>query len=330
MAAERPVLLIGGVRKGEDAPLLLFAERALAAGLVPAVVTARDQAAMPTADGRSLAARLEDLGIAAVHVLDGRLDAGDLRALLAEGGVGVSLNSHRIFGADVVEMFAGRLINYHNTLLPKERGAAAYSWRMMMGRRDTGLSFHRVDAGIDTGDVVMQRRLTLPDSSTCVADDYAAIAGDEAALFADMAALIASGDDWPRLAQDEDVAEYWPRLDTELNGFVDWRWGADAIVRFIRAFDRPYAGASSYLGETRVRLRRARHVGADGSFHPFQAGLIYRQRNGETFIAAGGGAVAVAEIEPEADGALPGRLLGRRLHTPAGHLETAMLTRPTF
>ena len=48
---------------------------------------------------------------------------------------------------------------------------------------------------------------------------------------------------------------YWPRLKTDINGWVDWSLKIDSIERFICAFDEPYSGAKTFLGNKTVSLK---------------------------------------------------------------------------
>ena len=326
----RELTLIGGVRDGEDAPLLVFAEEALRLGFGINVITSTEQAGSATADQRPLLKRLQELDIGNIQVLPNPVTKNDLEDLKASQSIGVSLNSHWIFRDEVIRYFDGNLINYHNTALPKERGAAAYSWRMMMGRRETGLTFHRVDTGVDTGGLIMQESVPLRVDASCVADDYKAIASAEGKLFKDILALIGNKTPWPHIEQDETISEYWPRLETCQNGFIDWSWTAEEIVQFIKAFDSPYPGASTFMNGVQVRLKRAEVAVEDGNFHPFQAGLIYRQINGKTFIATRRGGIFVRQLVSKNGDEISKKLLGYRLMTPSDILENARTYRPTF
>ena len=81
-----------------------------------------------------------------------------------------------------------------------------------------------------------------------------------------------------------------------MNGFIDWTWSAQEIVRFCYAFDNPFGGASTYLDQERVRLKQVEIDDEVVKFHPFQYGLIYRISNNHVWIAAKDGGLKVGQI----------------------------------
>lgn len=65
----------------------------------------------------------------------------------------------------------------------------------------------------------------------------------------------------------------WPRLITPKNGWINWSWGTDEIIRFLRAFGQPYGGAlTTYMGSV-VRMHYIKKFNSE-SFHPYASGVI--------------------------------------------------------
>jgi methionyl-tRNA formyltransferase len=123
----------------------------------------------------------------------------------------------------------------------------------------------------------------------------------------------------------ETFSSYFPFLATAQHGYIDWRWSTDEIERFICAFDRPYRGASTFLGEDRVFLRDCHAEYVDGRFHPFHAGLVYRATAEALYIATRHGAIVARHLEDERGRlVLEGVKPGQRLVTPQSVLETAL------
>ena len=80
----------------------------------------------------------------------------------------ISANNTYLFPPQVVEARHIRIINYHNSLLPHHRGMHAEAWSLYEGDTQTGITWHDVDAGIDTGNILAQRSLTLDDTVTSI------------------------------------------------------------------------------------------------------------------------------------------------------------------
>jgi len=132
-------------------------------------------------------------------------------------------------------------INLHASLLPKYRGAAPINWTIVNGETRTGLTTMRIDAGMDTGDILLQRELEIgakesaPELSTRLSE-----AG--APLMAETLRGLAAGKITPR-PQDHSQATLAPMLKRD-DGRIDWNRTAKEIYNRMRGFT-PWPGAHS-------------------------------------------------------------------------------------
>jgi methionyl-tRNA formyltransferase len=122
-------------------------------------------------------------------------------------------------------------IQYHPSLLPRHRGRSAINWPIIQGESETGLSVFWPDAGIDTGDVLLQKRTPISDEDTLgsVYFDRLFPMGVEALL--DAVDLIAGGEA-PRIPQDHSRATYegpCGRGNARLDWGKPWRQVHDLI-----------------------------------------------------------------------------------------------------
>ena len=129
--------------------------------------------------------------------------------------------------------------------------------------------------------------------------------------------------------QDEGRALYFPRLDTPAQGWLDFSWSVDEVLRFVRAFSDPYPGATFRHGQHRYRVRRASLRNPE-ALHPFCAGLVVNRLADEVHVALRDGVVALSGIDGE-DGQ-PADLrrfrVGDRFWTAAADLQAARCFRP--
>ncbi|MDP6926784.1 MAG: formyltransferase family protein [Rhodospirillales bacterium] len=320
------LILFGGNRLNEDGPLLPFAKEAAANGVDVLIVTERWHLDMKTANGESLSQRLEFEGLA-YRELEA-LSANSLAEDAPPDAWGLMVNCLWIVKKDIIDLFGGRLFNYHNARLPEERGAAAYSWRILSGITDGSLTIHHVTENLDDGDILLARDISFPESCQTPAAHYQFMAPLETEIFGEFLDVMLSGE-YPDLKpQDESLSRYWPRLKTDVHGYIDWQWSADAVCRFIRAFDDPFTGAMTFWQDTRLHLKGASiDPGAD-NFHPFQAGMVFRKSEEGLNIAVPGGAVIVTNVTDDDSQSLYDRIpLGTRLYTPNENLNAARATR---
>ena len=137
-------------------------------------------------------------------------------------------------------------INLHASLLPKYRGAAPIQWSIAKGERVTGNSTMRLDAGLDTGDILLQNEVEIASEDTAVtlAPKLASTGAD---LLLKTLDGLAAGTIIPR-KQDDAAATLAPILSKE-DGRVDFSQTAQEINNRLRGF-QPWPGAfTSYRGK---------------------------------------------------------------------------------
>ena len=179
-------------------------------------------------------------------------------------------------------------LNVHGSLLPRYRGAAPIQWAVMRGETETGITVMQLDAGMDTGPMLLAQKIVITDDDT---------AGTLAARLAGMGAelmLIALG----RLeagvlvptAQDGALATMAPMLDKDV-GVVDWTRPARTVRDLIRGVD-PWPGAQTRLGADVLKLWGARFAPGTGA-----PGEVLAAGREGLVVACGDGAVTVAEVQ---------------------------------
>ena len=138
-------------------------------------------------------------------------------------------------------------INLHASLLPRYRGAAPIQWAIAQGETVTGVTTMRLDPGLDTGDILLQREMPIApdDTSETIAPRLAAIGAD---LMVETLQGCQAGTIRPQ-PQDATLATLAPIL-TKEDGIVDFTRSANEILNRMRGF-QPWPGAySKFRGKT--------------------------------------------------------------------------------
>ena len=134
-------------------------------------------------------------------------------------------------------------INLHASLLPKYRGAAPINWAIVNGETKTGVTTMRIDAGMDTGDMLLQREMAI--GATETAPELAArMAELGAPLMAETLRRLAAGTIAPK-AQNHADASIAPMLKREF-GLINWSLTSREIFNRIRGF-APWPGAYTHF-----------------------------------------------------------------------------------
>ena len=185
---------------------------------------------------------------------------------------------------------AGRhgALNIHASLLPRWRGAAPIQRALLAGDRETGISIMSMDAGLDTGPVLLRKAIpiTSDDDAGSLHDKLAAL-GAEAIVVA--LAEIESGRSHAA-AQAADGVTSARKIDKG-EARLDWSKPALELERAVRAF-RPAPGAYGLLEGEPLKIWRARVVEASG-----QPPGALRAHGDELVVACGAGALAVSELQ---------------------------------
>jgi len=141
-------------------------------------------------------------------------------------------------------------LNIHASLLPRWRGAAPIHRAIEAGDVHTGVTLMQMDAGLDTGDMLLHERLAIaPTDTTGTLHDRLATLGGR--LMVEALELAACGGLQP-VPQPTEGVTYAHKID-KAESAVDWGQSAAAIARRIRAFD-PFPGASTTLGADTLKL----------------------------------------------------------------------------
>jgi methionyl-tRNA formyltransferase len=182
-------------------------------------------------------------------------------------------------------------INLHPSLLPRYRGRAPLNWAILEGECELGLTAHYVDAGMDSGDILIQERFPLAGDED-VGDALAKLLPLYRAMTRSVLESLRAGQT-KRTPQDASRATVYPARRPE-NGRIDWSQSAVRVRNLIRAVTAPYPGAFTDLGASKVIVWKARL--ADGDYLG-QPGEIVALRDAEPVVRCGEGALHLIRIE---------------------------------
>ncbi len=149
----------------------------------------------------------------------------------------------QIIPQSIIDIPSHGIINVHASLLPKYRGAAPIQWAIANGETRTGVTTMRIEAGLDTGDILLKWETAIgPEVNALELSERLARAGAD--LLVETLARLETGTIQPE-KQDSSQATLAPILKKE-DGLVDWSWPARKIYNRVRAF-LPWPGAYSFF-----------------------------------------------------------------------------------
>ena len=216
----------------------------------------------------------------------------EIRALVPE--IIVVMAYGQILPRAILDIPSVACLNLHASLLPYWRGAAPIQAAIFSGDSETGITVMYMDEGLDTGDILLQRKIgILPTDTGGSLHDRLAQIAPEALL--ESLRLLALGK-VPRVPQDNALATYAPKLSRE-NGRIDWTERARVIERKIRAFN-PWPGAFTSVAAKSGKPRNLKIFSASIVDLSGTPGEILRSEK-ELIIAAGERALALSDVQLE-------------------------------
>jgi methionyl-tRNA formyltransferase len=209
-------------------------------------------------------------------------------------------------------------IQYHPSLLPKYRGPSAINWPIIKGDTETGLSIFWPDNGLDTGDVLLQKKTQIGPQDTLgtVYFDRLFPMGVEAML--ESVDLVKAGKA-PRIKQDEAQATYEGRCGAD-NARIDWGKPWEQIDRLIRGCN-PAPGAWTHLDDKAVKIFEAKPLPAkDPKGIAGKMGEIVEVSSTGFTVVCADGRIQVSRVQAEGPKIAAGEFAGQAKLTPGMRL----------
>ena len=172
-------------------------------------------------------------------------------------------------------------INVHASLLPKYRGAAPIEWAIINGEKVTGITTMQMDAGLDTGDILLKSEVKIPDEMILpeLRERLMTVGAD---LLLKTLYKLQRGELQP-IKQDDSLSTYAPMLKKE-TGLIDWKKSARGIHNLIRGLYGSARAGKFKIWRTKI---------ADENLLPGEIKII-----GEKFfVGTGDGSLEILEIQ---------------------------------
>ena len=219
----------------------------------------------------------------------------ELRALLAETSpeVGVVVAFGQILPQEVLDLPKHGCINVHASLLPKYRGAAPIQWAVLDGCEKSGVTTMQMDAGLDTGDILLQREIVLDARETggSLFDKMTVLGGE---LICETLELLEQGS-LTRTPQ-EGESNYASMLKKEM-GEIDWSWPAEKLDRWVRGLF-PWPGSFTFRKGKLLKLLEAEAVYPEIPANACPGSVLSWDKTSFT-VACGEGTLRILKVQPE-------------------------------
>ena len=230
-------------------------------------------------------------------------------------------------------------LNVHASLLPSWRGAAPIQWSILAGDRITGVTIMRMNAGLDTGDMILKKEIPIREDET--GDSLFERLMEEGALLLPKAMEMILSGSAVYTPQPEQSPTPYAKMLTRKSGLIDWTQSAAQIDRMVRAFNS-WPGTFTYHNSKMLKILKAcevpsgeaekieKEIQAEScpatraeSSHAAQPGEVLRAQKEDLIVKTGEGAIRLLEVQIEGKKRMetgeflrghhvqPGEILGR-------------------
>jgi UDP-4-amino-4-deoxy-L-arabinose formyltransferase/UDP-glucuronic acid dehydrogenase (UDP-4-keto-hexauronic acid decarboxylating) len=216
-------------------------------------------------------------------------------ALLAASGadVAISVNWPVVMPPAMLAACRHGVLNAHAGDLPRFRGNATPNWAILAAEPRLVLTVHRMDDGIDSGPLLVQREFPLL-PTTYVADVYDFLGTAIPELFVEALDGLEAGTLTARVQRGQGALRCLPRMPRDHE--IDWTRPAELIARQIRASAEPFSGAFTFLQGERLTVWKAAVGGASDALLGTPGQVVARYASGDVSVLTGNGVLLLQEV----------------------------------
>lgn len=172
-------------------------------------------------------------------------------------------------------------LNFHDSLLPRFTGFSPVLWALISGESEFGLTVHRMDDGLDTGDILVQRSVPIGPTDTGTELVLRGMDLIPDVLTEALTALESGTAIWR--PQNKAERTFFHKR-SERDSLLDWSWSAADLARFVRALSDPYPRAFTFYRGERIEVLEA-HV-SDAGYGGTPGRVIVQEEGGVVVCGA--------------------------------------------
>lgn len=197
----------------------------------------------------------------------------------------------KILPIEILELPSKGCINVHASLLPYYRGSAPIHWSIINGETETGVTTMFMDEGMDTGDMILKKHLTIGPEDT-VGKIHDLLAKQGAELLVETIQLL-KVNKVPRTPQDHSVATYAPMLKKE-HELIQWEANAENIHNHVRGMN-PWPGSYTTWGDKVLKIWQT--MVPDAKSYDAEPGTVLEANSSGILIQTGQGQILIKELQ---------------------------------
>lgn len=193
----------------------------------------------------------------------------------------------QILSQEILDLPKFGCINVHASLLPKYRGAAPIEWCLINGEKLTGVTTMKMDAGLDTGDMLLKSEVKISEDMILPELQEKLMTAGAEVLLKTLEKLHAG--ELQQIKQDDSLSNYAPMLKKD-TGFIDWNKSAREIHNLVRGL---YGGAYAFMNGQKIKIWRTKIHSENSNSQPGKMKIIDKK----ILIGTGNGTLEILEMQ---------------------------------
>jgi len=214
--------------------------------------------------------------------------------------IGISVNWNTLIPEKIMDIFTYGILNAHAGDLPRYRGNAVRNWAIVSGENQISLTIHQMEAGLDSGPIVMKKYFPIQ-SKTHIGALYNFVNKNTPTLFVKSINGLADGSIIPEPQNQDRSLRCYPRL--PIDSHIDWNKTAEEIDRVVRASSEPFTGAYSFMDGEKITIWKSSVKKETGEYLAKPGQVIDRDsKSGGVSIATGKDFLLIQDAETSKNG----------------------------
>ena len=234
----------------------------------------------------------------------------------------ISLGCGYIFKKnEIKKYFNNKILNFHNTRLPFNKGRAYVSWQILNQDRIFNSAIHLLNEKIDDGGIIYENASIIPPNLSTPKQIQKFDDDQTIELYKKFILKLKSKKEFKISRNSKNIGSYNFPLNTDMHGFINWNLPALDLKNFITAFDEPYKGASSFLNSNikeRLYIKKVQLHAGEFYNNSFTSGTVIRNNKNWLVVACSGNFSIIIEevLNKKGVNILPSIKPGHRFVTP--------------
>ena len=229
----------------------------------------------------------------------------------------VSMSFDQIIKKEVIHLPEKGFINCHAGALPFYRGRNVLNWVLINDEKEFGVTVHYIDEGIDTGDIILQKKSLITDDDSYKTLLERAIDLCDKTLYEAIVKILNGENQRIKQKEIDPVGSYF-RIRKEGDEWINWEWTSRKIFNFIRAITDPGPCAQTMFKENLIKIRNSKEI-PNSPKYVCVPGEIVGKTDDSLILKTGDSTLSINSydsLDKKNDMALRALRIGNRLYKP--------------